>query len=462
MLLFFGTLAWLLCSPPDSAAQDEVPHGPLSLSECVEISLGSSPTVLAAQERIEQARAAVEQAQSGFYPKLSIGETFTRSDFAPLVFSNKLAQGNLSGDFPLSPPMGFDPFDQFNDPGPLNNWNTQILVQWHLFQGGRTLYGSRAASSQLSAAESELRTVHNDLTFAVSAAYYEILKTLNSIEIAEESVRQIRSHLEMAEARYESEVALRSDVLRANVHLAEAEEALAIARYNLDRAKSRMNLAMGRPVNHSLMLAGDERSVSGRLSSDDTLDTLLEVARRHRPEIEGTDRNLAALENSVNAARAAYYPEIGVFAHYDWDTEDFSDSNDSWTIGVGANLSIFDGFLTRSAVRAARARVREAEARKEQLLLQVGMEVKSAYLAKSEAATRLGVLEQSVVEAEETLRIVSERYAEGVALMTELLDAEVALTNVRLRHLSAHYDYLVAVSALERAVGGNDGKGSGR
>lgn len=142
------------------------------------------------------------------------------------------------------------------------------------------------------------------------------------------------------------------------------------------------------------------------------------------------------------------------------DTEDFSDSNDSWTIGLGANLSIFDGFLRRSAVRSARAQVREAEARKQQLLLRIEMEVKDAYLAKSEAATRLEVLEQSVAEAEETLRIVSERYAEGVALMTELLDAEVALTNARLRHLSAHYDYLVAVSALERAVNADEAKGS--
>lgn len=418
--------------------------------------------MLAAQEHIEQARAAVEQAQSGFYPKLSIGETFTRTNYAPMVFSNQLAQGELSGDFPFPPPAGFDPFAQFNEPGPLSNWNTQLLLQWPLFRGGETYYGNRAAIASLSAAELALKTVHNDLALTVSTAYYEILKSENSIRIVEESVRQIRSHLDIAKARFENEVALESDVLRVTVRLAEAEESLAIARHNLERAKSRLNLAMGRRVNRPLELAGDEASAFILPNTAEEPEGLMEMARRLRPEVDGMDKTVTALENSVSVARAGYYPQIDAFAHYDIDTEDFSDSGDSWTVGVGASLAIFDGFHTRSAVQAARARLREAQAKREQLLLQIDMDVKNAYLAKSEAATRLDVLEQSVAEAEESLRIVSERYAEGLALVTALIDAEVALTNARLHKLIARYDYLVATAALDRAVGRITGEGSGQ
>ncbi len=455
-------LTWALCLPPRSVAEDTSAPTPLSLKDCIDISLASSPDVLAAQERTEQARAAVKQAQSGFYPRLSIGETFTRTDYAPMVFSNKLAQGKLSGSFPFPPPPGFDPFAQFNEPGPFNNWNTQLLLQWPLFRGGGTYYGNRAAIASLGAAELALRTVHNDLAFAVTTAYYEILKTENSIRIVEESVRQIRSHLDIAKARFENEVALKSDVLRVTVRLAEEEEALAIARHNLERAKSQLNLAMGRQVNRPLELAGDEASAFIPSETSEKPEELMQLARRLRPEVEGMDKTVAALENSVAAARAGYYPQIDAFAHYDIDTEDFSDSGDSWTVGVGASLAIFDGFHTRSVVQAARARLREAQAKKEQLLLQIDMDVKNAYLAKSEAAARLAVLEQSVAEADESLRIVSERYAEGLALVTALLDAEVALTNTRLHKLIARYDYLVATAALDRAVGRITGEGPGQ
>jgi outer membrane protein TolC len=90
------------------------------------------------------------------------------------------------------------------------------------------------------------------------------------------------------------------------------------------------------------------------------------------------------------------------------------------------------------------------------------MDVKNAFLGRSEAATRLQVLQQAVAEAEESVRILSERYAEGMALTTELLDAEVALTNARLHELSAKYDYLIASAALERAVGAIIDEGSGQ
>ncbi|GAB4338898.1 MAG: TolC family protein [Candidatus Abyssubacteria bacterium] len=427
---------------------------PLTLSDCVEIALASSPDVVAAQERIEQARAAVGQAQAGFYPRLSLAENFTRTDFAPMVFFNQLAQGELSGDSPSAPPPGFDPFAQFNDPGPLSNWNTQLLLQWPLFQGGKTYYGTRAARASLDAAHTELESVHNDLRFAVTSAYYQILQADTSINIVEESVRQIRKHLEIAQARYETEAALKSDVLRVEVSLAEAEENLAIARHNLERAKSQLNLAMGRPVNtHFALAPAPESPPPDDPLSDTTLQELTQMALEMRPELEAMEKNTLALEHSVEAAKAEYFPHINVFAHYDIDTEDFSDSNDSWTIGVGADISIFDGFLTRSNVERARAELRETEARRERLRLAIEMEVKNAYLAKSEATTRLEVLQQAVAEADETLRIVAERYAEGAALITELLDAQVALTNARLRRLSAKHQYFIASAALERAVG---------
>jgi outer membrane protein len=449
----------VLCFPLLSSAQDSMQSRPLSLEDCIEIALASSPDVTAAHERIEQARAAVQQAMSGFYPRLSLNETFTRSDFGPLVFSNQLAQGNLSGDFPTPPPPGFDPFAQFNDPGPLNNWNTKIALQWPLFQGGQTYYGRRAAVEQVVAAERALETLHNNLAFSVAAAYWGILKTENSIEIAQQSVRQIHTHLDVASARFENDVALRSDVLRVSVRLAEAEEALEIALHNLERAKAHLNLAMGNPINNSIRLAHYDLAPVTPAETIETLEELTEEARKSRSEIKGIDCNLAALEDSVRAARADHFPKINAFANYDIDSEDFSESHDSWTIGIGASLPIFDGFLVKSNIRAARAKLREAEAQKLGLTLLIDMDVKNAYLAKSEAARRLEVLQETVSQSEETLRIVTERYAEGLALVTELLDSEVALTNARLRLLSAEYDHLVAAASLERAVGRIMGEG---
>ena len=443
----------LLSFPFHSQAQQESVARPLTLRDCIRISLASSPDAIIAQERIEQARAAVSRAQAGFYPRLSLRETFARSSYAPAVFSSQLAQGGLSSDQPFPPPAGVDPFDQFNDPGSYDNWNTQLLLEWPIYRGGGNTYGKRAAIAQLKSSELTLEAVHTNLAFSVSSAYYEILKSGNSISVAEESVRRLRTHLDVAKARLENDVALRSDVLRVAVRLAEAEESLEIARNNLERAESRLNLAMGKPITESLMLAGNEIAEPFPQQINTNLEELIGQARRDRSDIEAIDRNIEALEYSVRAAKADYYPHVDAFAHYDVDTEDFSDSNDSWTIGIGASLSIFDGFLTRSNVQSARAKLREAEARKRLVTLRIEMDVKNSYLAKSEAAARVDVLEDSVSEAEEASRIVTARYTEGLAVVTDLLDVEVALTNTRLRLVSAQYDYMIAIAALDRAVG---------
>jgi len=460
--LFLSLAACSICLlhfPLPSFAQEDVPVS-LMLEDCIEISLASSPGVIAARERIEQARAAVGRARSGFYPRLSIRETFARSSHAPTVFSNQLAQGELSGDFPALP--GADPFDQFNDPSPLTNWNTRLLLEWPIYRGGGTLHENRAATANLRASELALEAIHGDLAFSVSSAYYEILKSRNSISVAEQSIRRIRAHLDVAKARFENETALRSDVLRVEVRLGEAEEALEIAKHNLERAKSRLNLAMGRSVNESLGLADARQHAPSRLDGERSLEELMRIARRNRSEIEGMDRNIEALDGTVRAAKAQYYPQVDAFAHYDVDTEDFSDGEDSWTVGVGASISIFDGFLKRSAVRSARGKLREAESQKRQLILGIEMEVKDSFLARSETAVRIDVLEDSVSSAGEALRIVAERYAEGLVLVTDLLDAEVALTNTRLRLVSARYDHMIATAALERAIGAIIGEESQR
>jgi outer membrane protein len=439
----------IIAEPP----AQELALQPLTLNESIRSAFALSPDVMAAQERIAQAEAAVKQAQAGFYPRLSVSENYARTNYAPLVFTYKLAQGELTGSFPASPPPDFDPFASFNNPGPYSNWNTQLSVQWPLFQGGRTFYSNRAALDRLQASQAQLDSVYNELGFAVSSAFYSILQTEQSIQIAEESVRQIRKHLEIARARYENEAVLKSDVLRVAVNLAEAENQLTIARHNLERAKSQLNLTMGRPIDTPLVLV--PAAAAPRPPAEvKPLESLMESAKKNRPDVLAAERNLLAFEESVKVAKADYYPQVNAFARYDIDTEDFSDANDSWTVGVGVDLSIFNGFLTRSAVQAARARLREADAQYAKLLLQVEMDVKNAYLARSEAISRLDVLSETVAEAEENLRIINERYTEGMALVTDLLDSEVALTNARLQRLSAEYEYFISAAALERAVGG--------
>ena len=155
----------------------------------------------------------------------------------------------------------------------------------------------------------------------------------------------------------------------------------------------------------------------------------------------------------MRAAFGGHLPRVNAFASYDLDSGDTNRFADSWVAGVSVELAVFDGFLTRGKVAEARANlasVRE-ELRKTELALQ--LEAKQAQLNLDEAQTRLATTGQAAGQADESLQITKERYSNGLALLTQLLDAEAALTAARQRRAAAEADCQIARAALDRALG---------
>ena len=66
---------------------------------------------------------------------------------------------------------------------------------------------------------------------------------------------------------------------------------------------------------------------------------------------------------------------------------------------------------------------------------------------------RLGVGEKSVAQADESLTLTRDRFAQGMALATQLIDAQTALTAARVRRADAQADVQIATAALRRALG---------
>ncbi len=99
------------------------------------------------------------------------------------------------------------------------------------------------------------------------------------------------------------------------------------------------------------------------------------------------------------------------------------------------------------------ARVREIEAREQRLVLDVELDVRRAYLQLNDAEERLKVTTQAIGQAEESLREIEVRYRGQTATITELVDAQVALSNARVRRTNAQADLEIARASLERAIG---------
>ena len=113
-----------------------------------------------------------------------------------------------------------------------------------------------------------------------------------------------------------------------------------------------------------------------------------------------------------------------------------------------------------SQVLQAEGKINEARANREsarqqlrKLELAVTFETRQAQLNLDEAQARRATTGQAVAQAEESVQITKDRYANGLALLTQLLDAETALTAARQRRAAAATDLLIAQATLDHALG---------
>jgi outer membrane protein TolC len=271
--------------------------------------------------------------------------------------------------------------------------------------------------------------------------------------VQEDAVRRAEATLEDTVARRNAGVALREDVLRAQVQLSESREALVLAREGEFNAVARLNNAMGRNAGWPLEVIDLEAQppLPGALAH------LLEVAAAQRPEVGLARQAVAAAQEGRQAARAEFLPRI--FVRADAGHTDGQNVITGWQEGAALHVEapLYAGGRHRGELRSAEADVKAAVADAQAILDAISLQVNLAYRAVVAARERIDLSRTAVVQAEENLRLVRVRYRNGNATPTDIVDSEAALTRSQQRFFSATYTYLAALARLDYAVGQRQG-----
>jgi outer membrane protein len=423
-------------APSDSPRPES---GPVSLAEAIRTALANNPDNQAAAARIRQAEAALDAAESAFYPGIRFYTEYTRADAPSAYLFKTIDQRELA------------PNTDFNEPGRLRNFESGIAARWNLYNGGRDILNRRMAETGLSAARLDRNTVENALVASVIRAYYDALAARGFIEIAEESAETVNKQLEIMRVRLAGGAALKSDVLSLEVRQAESEEERLRRRNGHRIALNALANIMGLPPEPPPALAENGRPEMDMPDDDAGLD----FALARRPDLKRIRARVRQARMGVDAARAAYLPSVDLHAKYYLDDENaaYDPDRDNWQVALVLNWDLFAGFRTRSAVREASARLSETLAMDRKADLGLRMDVKNAYLRLSEAEARLRVTRRGVAAAEESLDIVRRQYTGGAVPITRFLEAELDRNRAKIRETAARYDREKALADIGRAVG---------
>ena len=442
MLLAAVLLAAAVPTARDARA-GEAPDQELSLPEAVKTALEKHPALRVAEYHTAAAASGVEQARAGFLPRLDFSEGVMRGDNPVYAFGSLLNQGRFtSGDFAV---------DKLNHPDPITNWRTNLSGSVPLFLGGRTVLGYQQAQLGRDAADLGRARAEQEVIFGVVRAYSAVLLSREALATVEAAVRTAEANLAAAQARYEAGIVVASDALAARVRLARLREEAIAAANHVRLSQAALNEAMGLPLDKP-------QRVAGQLDLPppvyERLDGLEALARTHRPDFRQVDLEAQRLEKEVLRTKGALLPTMHLMGNYEVNNYRFaSNGQDSWSVGVVLNLNLFNGGADRARIAEAQANHQRAIAQRERVANAIGLEVHDAFLAHQTARERVAVAREAVTQAEESLRIVQDRYDAGLTTIVELLDSETALTAARTNLTRTLYDATVSQVRLDLSLG---------
>ncbi|MEF8793029.1 TolC family protein [Thiohalorhabdus sp.] len=412
----------------------------LDLEATVRQALENNNRVEARRHQSTAAAHRMDAARSGYLPQVDLEIGATATDNPGRAFRTKINQGAAT-------PQDFGT-DVVNDPDTTTDIRSALAVRQPLYRGGATRAEVAQARSGRERASKALQGTRLEVALSATKAFLKVQLGQARVQVTREALKAARSHLRMAENRFEAGSALRSDMLQARTRVSELEERLLARKNALALAESSLNERLGRALDTPLNLEGE---LQDRLpEKSPSLEALTEQALAQRPEIARQRASLEEARAQVDAASAELLPQLNLEARLEDHRDEVADQ--SWLVGLQMRWRLF-GSGRWASRDAATAEQFAAGARLTDTMRKSRLAVKEAKLNLVNARRRLETVRHAVDSARESLRTNANRYEQGATTITEVLDAEADRRQARLRRLAAIYDLRLSHAQLQRAVG---------
>jgi outer membrane protein len=414
----------------DASASDAATQT-FSLPDAIDFGIRNNPRLVAALAAIERARGQSEVAFSAFLPQVDFltHEGVTSPTLGP-------ASAGVTG---IILPTATATHDYAQ---------AELQLSWTIYDFGHTGGQYHQAQAREQIAELQSTRARQTVGFDVASAYLLALRAGAIRRIQEEAIRRAQATLRDTRSRRAAGVLEKDDVLRAEVQLAAAEEDVDLAQEAELTAVARLNNAMGRNASLPVSLVAWNSEPAFNLS----LVQCLEVAASQRAEISIAREAVAASQFGRESVAGDFLPKVYTRGSVGVVGGSNIATGAQEGIGLHIDMPLYTAGRREGSLCAADAEIQQSLADARTILDEVTLQVTVAYIAATTAHRRIERDRPAVVEAVENLRLVRNRYRNGQATPTDIVDAEVALTRAQQRLVSANYEYLGALVALDYSL----------
>jgi outer membrane protein TolC len=476
-------------TPPASPAAPQV----LSLEDCLRIAMEKNRQRPASRFAVAMAEAQHRQALAGYWPQITAKGGVTRLDEGPnFIFpastmyipsqTISVPGGSTSVTIPANafgpgfPPAAVQMPVSF--PGqsvtttaqmfPIPEQNIKLAnpqnyeaagnLTWLLFDGGMRKGYREQSQGGIQAAKAEERRTDLEITDSVVRLYYGALLARQLRQVGDDTLARMEVTLELTDSMYKNGAGKvnKTDYLE-NLEMVETiRSTVAELVKNEATAEAALAYTMGLPWNATVRPSAAElpyRPFTGNL------DELVSTAYEFNPDWAKLEAGLKALDGAVETARSGYYPKIAVTGelHRWWNSYTAgmatAANKAGWSIGLGAEIPIFDGFLTRNKVAEALAQVSKLKEQKLLLREGIGLQLRELFLGLDAASKTYQAADKAMVAAKENQDLTSRAYQSELVETEKVIRAQLFESLLTAQYYKARYDLVALESQISLVVG---------
>ncbi len=420
-LKMLGTALWLLALVTVSAQQQ------IDLKAALKYTLEHHANVKKAQLDIAKGNELVRQSLSTGLPQVNgsvniINNAILQTSFVPAVIV-----GGPPGELA---PLKFGA-----------NWNAVAGVELNQMVYSQTwLLGLRATRELADFYKLVLEKSKDQVVADVAKLYYQVQLSRTQKSLLQANIGQINGLLTVTQKQYENGFGKKIDVDRLRVQQSNLEMQVVNLELQIKQAEQALKFAMNLPLETAIVLTD---TISSNMFEEVNA-AITQPNYLQKPDLLILKKQSSLYQLDMDRWKAGFYPSVSFFGNYNyqWVSNSLGDIGDgkTWTdfsqLGLRVSIPFFDGFYKKSLMQTAQLNILQTD--QDYNLAKLGLQ-----LSHEAAVTSLRVNQnnlQSVIAtqkvAEDVYRVAQSRYREGLAPITELLDAETSLRQTQSNYIT--------------------------
>lgn len=393
----------------------------------------NNTTIKISEKEFNAAKADFNQTNAVFLPNITASHTGIATTNPLMAFGSKLNQEILTA-------SDFNP-TMLNDPSQIENFATRFEIQQPLINVDG-MYQRKAAKSKMEAMSLKTERTQDYLAFEVEKAYMQLQLAYKGVAVLEKALTAANSNKKLTDNSFKQGYLQRADVLNVEVRVTEVMNQLQMAKSNVQNASNYLSFLMN-DDNYVVYTPTDSLTIS-------VVTLKAQSISENRSDIKAMQLATNAYESMNKADKMAFLPRLNAFGSYElYDDQVFQGDANGYLFGAQLSWDVFQGSKRFGKAQKSKAEFEKSKLEYKQYVSKSNLELNKAKRALIDAENKLTLTALALDQSEESLRIRTNRFKEGLEKTSDLLTAETQYSQKQLEYFQTIFEYNYAQAYLQ-------------